>query len=312
MSADAARWRVYQPVDPAAPAALRRRLTDAGEPYELRAHEPARHARHLAALWSLPLDEAIRATLFYASPQAAPPGPGSAPADVPAPVLVLVPADRKIAAPRLRELLGAAELRVLRADRGVGRVGWRGLPGAPGALPAVPGPLRGPPAGGRPRPAPPAGGADSGAGPFAGPLPAGAAAPGGRARGQHHRAHAPAPGRGHGARPVSRTSPSPNAGVAQAPPKKTPGGETLRGRERCPGGDLLSHDLSVAVSSALGRFTAVCGMGTGGTAPLRPPGPPDRTRTLRAFARPPVPRAQGFSHRQSAAPGRESAPQPTA
>ncbi|HEX2325657.1 MAG TPA: hypothetical protein VHQ00_09675, partial [Chloroflexota bacterium] len=34
--------------------------------------------------------------------------------------------------------LGAAELRVLRADRGVGRVGWRGLPGAPGALPAVP------------------------------------------------------------------------------------------------------------------------------------------------------------------------------
>ncbi len=55
--------------------------------------------------------------------------------------------------------------------------------------------------------------------------------------------------------------------------KKTPGGVTLRGRERCPGGDLLSHDLSVAVSSALGRFTAVCGMGTGGTAPLRPPGP---------------------------------------
>jgi hypothetical protein len=54
-------------------------------------------------------------------------------------VLVLVPADRKIAAPRLRELLGAAELRVLRADRGIGRVGWRGLPGAPGALPAVPG-----------------------------------------------------------------------------------------------------------------------------------------------------------------------------
>jgi hypothetical protein len=138
VSADAPRWQVYQPVDPAAPAALRRRLTDAGEPYELRAHEPARHARHLAALWSLPLDEAIRATLFYASPQAAPPGPGSAPAAVPAPVLVLVPADRKIAAPRLRELLGAAELRVLRADRGVGRVGWRGLPGAPGALPAVP------------------------------------------------------------------------------------------------------------------------------------------------------------------------------
>ena len=291
MSADEARWQVYQPVDPAAPAALRRRLTDAGEPYELRAHEPARHARHLAALWSLPLDEAIRATLFYASPQAAPPGPGSAPADVPAPVLVLVPADRKIAAPRLRELLGrrrAARLtrrprsregRLARAPRGAG-----GPPG--GARP-----LRGPPAGGRPRPAPPAGRTDSGAGPFAGPLTTGAAAPGGRARGQHHRAHAPAPGRGHGARPVSPALQSPKGGVALGRQRKTPGGVTLRGRERCPGGDLLSHDLSVAVSSALGRFTTVCGMGTGGTAPLRPPGPPDRTRTLRAFARPPAQRA---------------------
>ena len=35
----------------------------------------------------------------------------------------------------------------------------------------------------------------------------------------------------------------------------------------------MSRDLPVAVSSALGRFTAVCGMGTGGTAPLRPPEP---------------------------------------
>ena len=40
-----------------------------------------------------------------------------------------------------------------------------------------------------------------------------------------------------------------------------------------PGGDLLSHPLSETVSSALGRFTAVCGMGTGGTAPLWPPVP---------------------------------------
>jgi hypothetical protein len=156
-SADAARWRAYLPVDPAAPEALLRRLTAAGEPHELRAHEPARHARHLAALWNIPLHEAIRATLFYASPPPGPPGapeqpgPPGAPEQPgqsasgpaagvsPAPVLVLVPADRKIAAPRLRELLGAADLRVLRADRGVGRVGWRGLPGAPGALPAVPG-----------------------------------------------------------------------------------------------------------------------------------------------------------------------------
>ncbi len=147
---DAARWRLYHPVDPAAPGALLRRLADGGEPYELRTHEPARHARHLAALWNIPLDEAIRATLFYAAsqplppddspPREPPPPPAdSAPADSPPPVLVLVPADRKIAAPRLRELLNAAELRVLRSDRGVGRVGWRGLPGAPGALPAVPG-----------------------------------------------------------------------------------------------------------------------------------------------------------------------------
>ena len=144
---DAERWRLYEPVDPAAPELLLRRLSDGGEPSQLRTHEPARHARHLAALWSLPLDEAIRATLFYAAPQPPldaspprePPPPASAPADPPPPVLVLVPADRKIAAPRLRELLDAAELRVLRADRGVGRVGWRGLPGAPGALPAVPG-----------------------------------------------------------------------------------------------------------------------------------------------------------------------------
>jgi prolyl-tRNA editing enzyme YbaK/EbsC (Cys-tRNA(Pro) deacylase) len=55
-----------------------------------------------------------------------------------APLLAVVPADRKIGAPRLRTLLGATELRVLRGDRGVGRVGWAGLPPPPAALPAVP------------------------------------------------------------------------------------------------------------------------------------------------------------------------------
>jgi prolyl-tRNA editing enzyme YbaK/EbsC (Cys-tRNA(Pro) deacylase) len=86
-------------------------------------HEPARYARHLAALWGVALAEAVRATLFYAD--------GAA-------VLALVPADRKVGAPRFRDLLGVQDLRVLRGDRGVGRIGWSGLPGDPGALPAVP------------------------------------------------------------------------------------------------------------------------------------------------------------------------------
>ncbi len=38
-----------------------------------------------------------------------------------------------------------------------------------------------------------------------------------------------------------------------------------------PGGDLFSHSVTRAVSSALGRFTSVFGMGTGGTTPLEPP-----------------------------------------
>lgn len=37
------------------------------------------------------------------------------------------------------------------------------------------------------------------------------------------------------------------------------------------GGDLLSHTVSHAVSSALEGLTSVFGMGTGGTPPLRPP-----------------------------------------
>jgi prolyl-tRNA editing enzyme YbaK/EbsC (Cys-tRNA(Pro) deacylase) len=100
------------------------RLRALGIAHELRRHEPARHARHLAALWQAALPEAGRATLFAADAAA---------------VLCLVPADRKVSAPRLRDLLGAADLRVLRGDRGVGRIGWLNLPAPPGALPGVPG-----------------------------------------------------------------------------------------------------------------------------------------------------------------------------
>ena len=39
-----------------------------------------------------------------------------------------------------------------------------------------------------------------------------------------------------------------------------------------PGGDLFSHSVARAVSSALVRFTSVFGMGTGGSTPLKPPG----------------------------------------
>ena len=92
--------------------------------FEAREHEHARHARHLASLWGGNLHDAARATLLAAN--------GSA-------VLAVLPADRKIGAPRLRALLGAADLRVLRGDRGVGRVGWLGLLPPPGVLPAVPG-----------------------------------------------------------------------------------------------------------------------------------------------------------------------------
>ena len=110
-------------VDPAAANRLLQALQQQGVAFTLRTHEPPRHARHLAALWPIPLQEAGRATLLAADG---------------APLLVVVPADRKIGAPRLRTFLGAADLRVLRGDRGVGRVGWVGLPPPPGALPAVP------------------------------------------------------------------------------------------------------------------------------------------------------------------------------
>ena len=44
------------------------------------------------------------------------------------------------------------------------------------------------------------------------------------------------------------------------------------GVEILPGSDLFSHFVAKAVSSALGRFTTVFGMGTGGATPLEPPG----------------------------------------
>jgi prolyl-tRNA editing enzyme YbaK/EbsC (Cys-tRNA(Pro) deacylase) len=110
-------------VDSAAPARLLEAVRRAGLRHDLRDHEPARHARHLAALWGAALPDATRATLFYADGRA---------------VLVAVPADRKVSAPLLRQVLGAQELRVLRGDRGVGRLGWHNLPGPPGAVPSVP------------------------------------------------------------------------------------------------------------------------------------------------------------------------------
>jgi hypothetical protein len=94
--------------------------------YEVRTHGPVRHARHLASTWGLALDETVRATLFDADGER---------------ILVAVPADRKIEAPRLRSLLGAETLVVLRADRGVGRFGWVNLPGDPGPLPGLPSPF---------------------------------------------------------------------------------------------------------------------------------------------------------------------------
>ena len=45
-----------------------------------------------------------------------------------------------------------------------------------------------------------------------------------------------------------------------------------KGDDMPPGGDLFSHPVTRAVSSALRRFTAVFGMGTGGSASLEPPG----------------------------------------
>ena len=47
-------------------------------------------------------------------------------------------------------------------------------------------------------------------------------------------------------------------------------------RPKGPGTGLFSRGLMTPVSWALERFTAVFGMGTGGTTPLSPPGPVGR------------------------------------
>ncbi len=51
-------------------------------------------------------------------------------------------------------------------------------------------------------------------------------------------------------------------------------------RPNGPGTGLFSRGLVTPVSWALERFTAVFGMGTGGTTPLSPPGPFGRHASL--------------------------------
>ncbi|MSQ44169.1 MAG: hypothetical protein EXR45_08185 [Chloroflexi bacterium] len=91
--------------------------------FEMRTHHEARHARHLASMWEVGLSATVRATLMAMD--------GS-------PVLFAVPADRKIDAPGVRARMGVVAISVLRGDRGVGRVGWEGMEGHPGALPCLP------------------------------------------------------------------------------------------------------------------------------------------------------------------------------
>ena len=52
-------------------------------------------------------------------------------------------------------------------------------------------------------------------------------------------------------------------------------------RPNGPGTGLFSRGLMTPVSWALERFTAVFGMGTGGTTPLSPPGPLGRPMSWR-------------------------------
>ncbi|HAH15762.1 MAG TPA: hypothetical protein DCL45_06980, partial [Chloroflexi bacterium] len=91
--------------------------------FETRSHPEPRHARHLASIWEVGLSATVRATLMSMDGR---------------PVLVAVPADRKIDALGVRARTGASTISVLRGDRGVGRVGWEGMEGQPGALPCVP------------------------------------------------------------------------------------------------------------------------------------------------------------------------------
>lgn len=91
--------------------------------FETRTHHEARHARHLASMWGVALSATVRATLMAMDGN---------------PVLVAVPADRKIDAPGVRARMGAVAIVVLRGDRGVGRSGWEGMEGPPGALPCLP------------------------------------------------------------------------------------------------------------------------------------------------------------------------------
>ena len=61
--------------------------------------------------------------------------------------------------------------------------------------------------------------------------------------------------------------------------------DRVRSRFIPPGGDLFSHPVAKAVSSALQRFTTVFGMGTGGSAALEPPGSKSRT-SMHLFSQP--------------------------
>ena len=77
---------------------------------------------------------------------------------------------------------------------------------------------------------------------------------------------------------IETPSPPNHRGEGVSPPKRRReerGGRTGHCDQLLtipPGGDLFSHPVARAVSSALRRFTSVFGMGTGGAASLEPPG----------------------------------------
>ena len=98
-------------------------LTKGRIEFEMRTHPVPRHARHLASMWEAGLSATVRATLMSMDGR---------------PVLVAVPADRKIDVPAVRARTGASGVSVLRGDRGIGLIGWEGMEGQPGALPCLP------------------------------------------------------------------------------------------------------------------------------------------------------------------------------